>query len=142
MRATIDDSGCPTCGRIGPRVVVQALAPAPKARAAAPATVAPRVEPEPEPEPAMAGDGAPAPQRVWNLEVLDEHPAVAAWAAELRRVNGVEELIVFVAPAGIDRLGPLFRELDATLKATQYVVERPEQVRQRVDRDGAVRDLR
>jgi hypothetical protein len=54
----------------------------------------------------------------------------------------VEELIVFVSPAGIDRLGPLFRELDATLAATQYVVERPEQVRARLERDGAVLDLR
>lgn len=140
VRATIDDSGCPTCGRVVPRVVTEALAPAPTPRAAAPATIAPPVETEPEP--VAARDGAAVPQRVWNLEVLDEHPAVAAWAAELRRVDGVEELIVFIAPAGIDRLGPLFRELDATLSATQYVVERPEQVRQRVDRHGAVLDLR
>jgi hypothetical protein len=140
VRAEIDDSGCPTCGRVGPRVVVGALAPAPTARLAAPAALAPAVEPEREP--AAAGAGAPAPLRMWNLDVLDEHPAVAAWAVELRRVNGVEEIIVFVAPAGIDRLGPLFRELDATLSAAQYVVERPEQVRARVDRDGAVLDLR
>src|SRR5581483_8813843 len=41
------------------------------------------------------------------LAVLDEHPGVAAWQAEYRRVGGVDELIVFVAPAGVDRLGPL-----------------------------------
>ncbi len=141
VQATIDDSGCATCGRVVPRVVVEALAPVPTARRpAAPAAIAPPIESEEEP--VAAGDGAPVPLRVWDLDVLDEHPAVAAWAAELRRVNGVEELIVFVAPAGIDRLGPLFRELDATLAATQYVVERPEQVRARVDRDGAVLDRR
>jgi hypothetical protein len=142
VRATIDDSGCPTCGRVGPRVVVEALAGATPARAAAPKALAPPAEAEAgaeaEPEPAAAA----APRRAWNLDVLDEHPAVAAWAAELRRVDGVEELIVFISPAGIDRLGPLFRDLDKTLSATQYVVERPEQVRERVDRDGAVLDLR
>ena len=140
VQAEIDDSGCPTCGRVGPRVVVGALAPAPTARPAGRAALAPAVGPDQEPLP--AGEGAPAPLRAWDLDVLDEHPAVAAWAAELRRVAGVEELIVFIAPAGIDRLGPLFRELDASLSATQYVVERPEQVRARVDRDGAVLDRR
>ncbi len=141
VRAVIDDSGCPTCGRVGPRVVVEGTPPAPT-RKAAPAAFAPRAEPEEEEEKVEADDGAPVPLRAWNLSILDEHPAVAAWAAELRRINGVEELIVFVSPAGIDRLGPLFRELDATLAATQYVVERPEQVRARLDRDGAVLDLR
>jgi hypothetical protein len=149
VRATIDDSGCPTCGRVGPRLVTGAVAPSAAPRRAAPArppaAVAPRGKEEAgeeaELEPAAAG-GAVAPPKVWDLKVLDEHPAVAAWAVELRRVNGVEELIVFVSPAGIDRLGPLFRELDSTLSATQYVVERPEQVRARVDRNGAVLDLR
>lgn len=145
VRATIDDSGCPTCGRVGPRVVLEGMAPAPAARPAAARVAAPvkdKPEPAAEPVPVAAGDGVPAPKKAWNLEVLDEHPAVAAWAAELRRVEGVEELIVFLAPAGIDRLGPLFRELDSTLSATQYVVERPEQVRARLERDGTVLDLR
>ena len=76
------------------------------------------------------------------LGVLDEHPGVAAWQAEYRRVDGADELIVFVAPAGVDRLGPLFRELDLTLSATQYVVQRPEQIAERRRRDGAVVDHR
>jgi hypothetical protein len=76
------------------------------------------------------------------LNVLDEHPGVAAWQAEYRRVEGLDELIVFVAPAGVDRLGPLFRELDLTLSATQYVVQRPEQIAERRRRDGAIVDLR
>jgi hypothetical protein len=76
------------------------------------------------------------------LGVLDEHPGVAAWQAEYRRVDGADELIVFVAPAGVDRLGPLFRELDLTLSATQYVVQRPDQIAERRRRDGAIVDHR
>ena len=49
---------------------------------------------------------------------------------------------MFVAPAGVDRLGPLFRELDLTLSATQYVVQRPEQIAERRRRDGAIIDHR
>ena len=94
-------------------------------------------EPEPEPEPELASTVAAS-----ELLILDEHPGVAVWQAEYRRVNGEDELIVFVAPAGVDRLGPLFRELDASLQATQYVVLRPEQLRERVIRQGAVLDLR
>lgn len=141
--AQIEDAECPTCGRLGPKVAVgaevAAARPAPVPAEAAPAArrpAPPAEEAAPEREPAAATDGRE------RLAVLDEHPAVAAWAAELRRVEGVEELIVFVAPAGVDRLGPLFRELDAALSAVQYVVERPEQVRDRVARHGPVRDLR
>ena len=47
-----------------------------------------------------------------------------------------------MAPAGVDRLGPLFRELDLALSATQYVVQRPEQIAERRRRDGAVVDNR
>lgn len=138
IAARIEDAECPTCGRLGPKVAVGAEAAA-AARAAPPAArpfAPPAEEAVPEREPAAAADGRE------RLAVLDEHPAVAAWAAELRRVEGVEELIVFVAPAGVDRLGPLFRELDAALTAVQYVVERPEQVRDRVARHGPVHDLR
>ena len=42
----------------------------------------------------------------------------------------------------VDRLGPLFRELDLTLSATQYVVQRPEQIAERRRRDGAILDYR
>jgi hypothetical protein len=156
---TIEDSTCEVCGRIGPKLNVTAVpaaaaAPAP-ASAGAPlrwplpaaeldlvpepdAELAPEPEPEParEPGPVSAAVGASA------LLVLDDHPGVAIWQAEYRRVNGEDELIVFIAPAGVDRLGPLFRELDATLRATQYVVLRAEQLRDRVIRQGAVLDLR
>ncbi len=161
VRATLDEDQCSVCGRIGPRLTVTAVQPsaggapvtdtptpafAPDkmeraagepARPAAEEIVAPAPEREPAREPVTVG-----PDMVASLSVLDEHPGVGVWQAELRRVNGEDELIVFVAPAGVDRLGPLFRELDTTLQATQYVVLRPEQVQERRLRDGAVLDLR
>lgn len=145
--AAIDDTPCETCGRLGPRLRLTATPPRPAPpplRAPVPvsdlagadvagagAEVAAPVPVEPPLEPVGT-----------SLAVLDTHPGVAAWQAEYRRVDGRDELIIFVAPAGVDRLGPLFRELDATLKATQYVVMRPEQVSERVVRNGAVLDLR
>lgn len=156
VSGTIDDVVCENCGRIGPRISVAsastahrprptwALAGAPaaaEARAAAPPAqmfgrpVAEEDEDEDEVQVLV-------PLDTEALTVLDEHPGVAAWQAEYRRVDGVDELIVFVAPAGVDRLGPLFRELDLTLSATQYVVQRPEQIAERRRRDGAVVDQR
>ena len=159
VSGTVDDVACESCGRIGPRITVLGAS---TARRPTPAwaVAAPAFEP--------AGVGAPTPTSAIfgrpptpvgeeededevqvlvpldtdALGVLDEHPGVAAWQAEYRRVNGVDELIVFVAPAGVDRLGPLFRELDLTLTATQYVVQRPEQIAERRRRDGAIVDHR
>jgi hypothetical protein len=54
--------------------------------------------------------------------VLDRHPDVTGWQAELRTVDGVEELIVFLAVARTERLEPMLHELDGELSATQYVV--------------------
>lgn len=152
VHGTIDETACHTCGRVGPKLNVTI----PGARPAAPPPVAvPAPEPAPTlPEEDLAPPVAPAPVTVevgaapaaeldtGRLRVLDEHPGVAAWQAEYRRVDGQDELIVFVAPAGVDRLAPLFRELDATLRATQYVVLRSDQIRERVARDGAVLDRR
>jgi hypothetical protein len=56
------------------------------------------------------------------LAVLDRHPDVTGWQAELRTVEGTEELVVFVAAERSDRLEPLLRELDAELSVTQFVV--------------------
>jgi len=59
------------------------------------------------------------------LAVLDRHPDVRGWQAELRTVDGVEELVVFVAvqePGLLSGLEPLLRELDAELSVTQFVV--------------------
>lgn len=159
--ASLEDVTCPTCGRMGPKVLVgAALAPAPEVvidGTGAPVTGAPAVarlpvpvpaavagvdESDWEPEVRIAGRAGLAEVGLGRLRILDEHPGVAAWQAEYRHVDGDEELIVFVAPAGVDRLGPLFRELDATLAVTQFVVLRPEQVHERVSRQGAVVDLR
>ena len=60
--------------------------------------------------------------------VLESHPAVAAWQAEWRSVDGHDELLVFLAPvAGVGHPGRLVRELDAQLLVSQFVVlSRPE----------------
>jgi phenylacetate-CoA ligase len=54
--------------------------------------------------------------------VLDSHPAVQAWQAELRTVDGQEELIVFISIERNGRPGRLLRELDRDLTVTQFVV--------------------
>jgi len=163
VSGTIDDVTCENCGRTGPRITVSSASsarrPSPDwaltgvgAAAATPGAT------RPEPRPAETVFGPPpvedeeeeaedevrvlVPLDTEALGVLDEHPGVAAWQAEYRRVDGTDELIVFVAPAGVDRLGPLFRELDLALSATQYVVQRPEQIAERRRRDGAIVDLR
>lgn len=56
------------------------------------------------------------------LRVLDRHPGVAAWQAELRVEDGYEELLVFLTPTAGTALPQLLAELDADLGATQYVV--------------------
>jgi phenylacetate-CoA ligase len=56
------------------------------------------------------------------LAGLDRSPLVAGWQAELRTVNGAEELVVFLVPASDAGLAALLTELDAELSATQYVV--------------------
>lgn len=56
------------------------------------------------------------------LTALDRHPEVTGWQAELRTVDGNEELLVFLslAPAAAGR--DIVHELDTQLSATQYVV--------------------
>ncbi|HVW32584.1 MAG TPA: hypothetical protein VHL53_08605, partial [Acidimicrobiia bacterium] len=161
VTGTLDDVTCENCGRTGPRISVKSASsarrpvpmwavPAVGPAAAAPATTAAATAAPVFGRPAAATDEDEEEDEVQvlvpldtsALSVLDEHPGVAAWQAEYRRVEGNDELIVFVAPAGVDRLGPLFRELDLTLSATQYVVQRPEQIAERRRRDGAVVDHR
>jgi hypothetical protein len=161
VSGALEDVTCENCGRTGPRLSVSSAStarrPAPT-WAVSPPAAAPTPSAASVASPPAAVFGRPpaaadeeedfdevqvlVPLDTEALSVLDEHPGVAAWQAEYRRVNGVDELIVFVAPAGVDRLGPLFRELDLTLSATQYVVQRPEQIAERRRRDGAVLDYR
>ena len=54
--------------------------------------------------------------------VLDSHPKVQAWQAELRTVDGQEELIVYISLEPNGRPGRLLRELDRHLTVTQFVV--------------------
>lgn len=56
------------------------------------------------------------------VRVLDSHPKVQAWQAELRTVDGHEELIVFISLEPNGRPGRLLRELDRHLTVTQFVV--------------------
>jgi hypothetical protein len=161
VSGTVDDVTCENCGRTGPRLSVTtastAQRPGPTWTVSAPAAMAPAARAVSGPPDSVFGRAPATPDEEAEgddevqvlvpldtdaLHVLDEHPGVAAWQAEYRRVDGVDELIVFVAPAGVDRLGPLFRELDLTLSATQYVVQRPEQIAERRRRDGAIVDDR
>lgn len=56
------------------------------------------------------------------LQVLDRHEGVGGWQAELRTVDGREELLVFLALSGRIALERVLVELDAELSATQYVI--------------------
>lgn len=76
--------------------------------------------------------------------ILDEHPGVALWQAELRTHEGVEELIVFLAAEVSGHPGRLLRELDRQLSVTQFVVldRRGVGSRLREHGDARVLDLR
>ena len=54
--------------------------------------------------------------------ILDDHPDIDLWQAELRVVDGAEELIVFITPRREGHPGALLRELDRQLSVTQFVV--------------------
>lgn len=68
--------------------------------------------------------------------VLDEHDSIDAWQAELRSVDGSEELIVYIAPKGRAHPGPLLRELDKQLSVTQFVVLPRREVEARLQAAG------
>jgi hypothetical protein len=76
--------------------------------------------------------------------ILDEHPAVDLWQAELRLHDGAEELIVFLAPEVDGHPGRLLRELDRQLSVTQFVVLDRAALQERLRATGDVRvvDLR
>ena len=54
--------------------------------------------------------------------VLDRHPAVDRWQAELRTVDGNEELIVYVSLQAHADLDEVLRQLDRQLSVTQFVI--------------------
>ena len=66
--------------------------------------------------------------------------SVAAWQSELSRRDGLEELVVFVAPSRPGHPGRLIRDLDrrlqATRAATQFVVLTPEELERRMADNG------
>ena len=80
---------------------------------------------DPDPCPAC---GLPGPRRTVAtgepsyLRVLDRPAGGARWQAELRVVDGFEELLVFLTPTAGTQIPSLLAELDLDLGATQYVV--------------------
>jgi hypothetical protein len=78
------------------------------------------------------------------LAPLDHHRGVEAWQAELRTVEGREELLVFMALAEGTSLDDVLGDLDGQLSATQYVVLDAPTVDARVAAHGDLRvvDLR
>ncbi|MBW3614059.1 MAG: hypothetical protein KY439_01955 [Actinobacteria bacterium] len=71
--------------------------------------------------------------------VLDEHPQVALWQAELRTHQGAEELIVFLTPDVDGHPGRLLRQLDRQLSVTQFVVLDRQTLRKRLQATGDAR---
>ncbi|MGH9282062.1 MAG: hypothetical protein ACRD0S_03895, partial [Acidimicrobiales bacterium] len=70
------------------------------------------------------------------LDVLERHRGLAGWQAELRTVDGREELLVFLVLSGRSGLERVLVELDAELSATQYVVlEKPALERRLAEHD-------
>jgi hypothetical protein len=86
--------------------------------------------------------------RPWLARLLDATPALAGWQAERRRVNGSDELVLFVSltdPTGrTGHPGPIFRALDAELGVTQFVVLEDTELDRRVIAAGGeqILDLR
>ena len=76
--------------------------------------------------------------------ILDEHPGVQAWQAELRLHDTTEELIVFLTPSVEGHPGRLLRELDRQLSVTQFVVLDAARLDERLQATGDARvvDLR
>ena len=73
--------------------------------------------------------------------VLDSHPRVQAWQAELRTVEGQEELIVYISLEPNGRPGRLLRELDRHLTVTQFVVLDRRRLDARISSHGDTRVL-
>ena len=111
VHGTIDDRACPSCGRTTPRVRVGAVE-----EAAVP-----------------SADGGTHHS---FARALEDHPGVRAWQAELRRVNGTDELIVFLAPQGTDHPGPVLRELIEHMDVTQFVILDGDELERRLATHG------
>jgi hypothetical protein len=84
------------------------------------------------------------------VTLLDATPEVVAWQAELRTVDGVDELIVHLAvdaggngdgAAGRRHPGRVLRALDRELSVTQFVVTSADEVAARLRASGNRRVL-
>ncbi|HVM41437.1 MAG TPA: hypothetical protein VM618_11740 [Acidimicrobiia bacterium] len=72
-----------------------------------------------------------------HTRVLAGHDEVSAFQVELRRVNGHEETIVFLALRPGADLGEVLSDLEGDLRATQYVLLRKREVEAKVKEAGA-----
>lgn len=139
---TVDESPCPGCGTTEPRVVLSQASPARSERPSKAEAVA-------APVPARASTSVIEGDEIENFDdldvdlerVLDDHPGVKAWQAELRTVAGYDELIIYLAPARGGHPGPLVRELDAELDVTQFVIVDPYDVTDRIEASDGLRVL-
>ena len=111
---SVDETPCPSCGRTTPRVIVGSVD-----EAAVPSVAEPHS----------------------FAQALEDHPGVAAWQAELRTVNGTDELIVFLSPRGSDHPGPVLRELVEHMDVTQFVILDGETLERRLADHGGARVL-
>lgn len=135
ITVTMADGMCPTCDRIGPRLLVGEEAEA---------GVRPSLRGS---KAGVAGQPGPSLVRAAGvsdevLRVIDRHRDVAAWHVERREVDGEEELLVFVAPKRRRDPAVLCRSLDESLHATQYIVLGESVIRELVGHSGQVTDLR
>jgi hypothetical protein len=69
-------------------------------------------------------------------QVLSTNRGVSAWQAELRTVDGVDELLVFLAPAMPGHPGPLLQELTERMTVTQFIVLERAAVERRISEHG------
>ena len=106
VHGTVDERPCPACGRTSPRVRVGSVE-----EAAVPVY-----------EPAHG-----------FARVLEDHPGVEVWQAELRSVDGRDELIVFLSPRGDGHPGPVLRELVEHMDVTQFVILSRDDLDRRLD---------
>ena len=76
--------------------------------------------------------------------VLDDDERLSLWQVELRAVDGEEELIAFLAPAGGADLLDVLDDLDHRLSVTQFVVLAHDELDERLIDHGDARvvDLR
>jgi hypothetical protein len=76
------------------------------------------------------------------VSVLDRHAGVAAWQAEVRRVDGTEHVALYVVPASRRGVGALMAELDVATGADRVEAVPRAELRRRLGAAGGRRIVR